>query len=74
MINIKFVFFRIKHYFVHKFKIGYGKETIYYLNYSPKEQIVTYQGIDGVELFGDTPVKEGETVHIPAWDLKIVER
>ena len=31
MINIKFVFFRIKDYFVHKFKIGYGKETIYYI-------------------------------------------
>ena len=30
MINIKFVF-RIKDYFVHKFKIGYGKETIYYI-------------------------------------------
>ena len=52
----------------------FGKEIVYYLNYSPKEQIVTYQGIDGVELFGDTPVKEGETVHIPAWDLKIIER
>ena len=52
----------------------FGKEIIYYLNYSPKEQIVTYQGIDGVELFGDTPVKEGETLHIPAWDLKIIER
>ena len=52
----------------------FGKEIIYYLNYSTKEQIVTYRGIDGVELFGDTPVKEGETVHIPAWDLKIIER
>lgn len=31
MINIKFVFFRIKDYFVHKFKIGYRKETIYYI-------------------------------------------
>ena len=31
MINIKFVFFRIKDYFVHKFKIGYGKDTIYYI-------------------------------------------
>ena len=52
----------------------FGKEIVYYLNYSPKEQIITYQGIDGVELFGDTPVKKGETIHIPAWDLKIIER
>ena len=52
----------------------FGKEIVYYLNYSPKEQTVTYQGIDGVELFGDTQVKEGEAVHIPAWDLKIIER
>ena len=51
-----------------------GKEIAYYLNYSPEEQTVTYQGTDGVELFGGTAIKTGETLHIPAWDLKIIER
>ena len=51
-----------------------GKEIAYYLNYSPEEQTVVYQGADGVELFGGTTVKAKETLHIPAWDLKVIER
>lgn len=52
----------------------YGKEIVYYLNYSPKEQQVVYHGADGTELLEEGCVKEGETLKIAPWNLKIVER
>ena len=51
-----------------------GKEVIYYLNYSREEQKVCYFHKDGLELFTNTEIKEGDSLIIHPWNLCIVEQ
>ena len=50
-----------------------GKQIVYYLNYSGKEQTVTHRDGSGMELTGGKTVASGETLTIGPWDLRIVE-
>ncbi|MCH5253954.1 MAG: beta-galactosidase [Lachnospiraceae bacterium] len=51
-----------------------GKEIVYYFNYSDDVQKISYQGKDGVMLFEDKDIKDGDTISLNGWDLAIVER
>ncbi len=50
-----------------------GKIVIYILNYSAEEQNVVYHGANGIELFSEEAVQDGETITVSAWNVKIVE-
>lgn len=52
----------------------FGKEVVYYLNYSPEIRKVKYTGAEGTELLTDQTVADGQELEIGGWDLKIVER
>lgn len=51
----------------------FGNEIVYYLNFSPEPQRVKCCG-SGTELFGGTPVAEGDTLVLGPWNLQIIER
>lgn len=50
-----------------------GKIVRFFLNYSAVEQKVPYVCGSGVELLSGKTVENGESIEIPAWDLKIIE-
>lgn len=50
-----------------------GKCVRYILNYSAEEQNVVYHGADGTELFSEESVKDGKSIAVLPWNLKIVE-
>ena len=50
-----------------------GKIVIYILNYSAEEQNVVYHGANGIELFSEEAVQDGETITVSSWNVKIVE-
>ncbi|NCB93777.1 MAG: beta-galactosidase [Clostridia bacterium] len=52
----------------------FGKEVVYYFNYSPEVQKVSYSGAAGIELLTKKTVDDGQRMEIGPWDLKIVER
>ena len=53
---------------------GDGKEIIYYLNYSEKEQTVSYEGNDAVLLLPEEKkISSGETFLLPPWGVEIAE-
>lgn len=51
----------------------FGKYVRFYLNYSGREQEIKHMHEDGTELLTGTPVKEGESIGVPAWGVKIIE-
>ncbi|MCM1143423.1 MAG: beta-galactosidase [Blautia sp.] len=52
----------------------WGKEIVYYLNYSDEVRQISYHGKEGTLLLKDKPVKDGDRIALGAWDLEIVER
>ncbi len=52
----------------------FGKNVWYYLNYSNQERKLKNMYGDGIELLKGTLVKQGESIRIPPWDVKVVER
>ena len=50
-----------------------GRKVRYFLNYSAQETEVPYGFENGEELLSGEEIETGKTLHIPAWDLKIVE-
>ncbi len=50
-----------------------GKTIRYYLNYSGKDQTVTYHSTKGVELFTGKTLKKGDALAIKPWDVLVVE-
>ena len=52
----------------------FGKKIIYYFNFSENPVTLIYHGKAGVELFSKENLKEGDTIEIGRWDLKIIER
>ena len=51
----------------------FGKNVWYYLNYSNQERKLKNMYGDGIELLKGTLVKQGESIRIPPWDVKVVE-
>lgn len=51
----------------------FGKDVWFYLNYSSQEEELRNVYGDGTELLKGTLVKEGESIKIPAWGVKIIE-
>lgn len=51
----------------------FGKEVVYYLNYSAEEQEVFWHGNAAVELTGGAGVKQGDKIVIEPWNLRILE-
>ncbi len=49
-----------------------GRAVTYYMNFSDEELTATAKS-DGIELFENKVVKEGEKIIIPAWNLLIIE-
>ena len=43
------------------------------LNYSAKEQKVSYYGKNGTELLSGESVQDGESITVSPWNIKIVE-
>lgn len=50
-----------------------GKTVRYFLNYSESPQKIEYFYKNGRELLTGKAVKPGDSIEIPAWDLKITE-
>lgn len=50
-----------------------GKTVRYFLNYSESPQKIEYFYKNGRELLTGKAVKSGDSIEIPAWDLKITE-
>ncbi len=50
-----------------------GKEVRFYLNYSGKEQTAVNDGGAGHDLISGDKVQAGETIHIGAWDVRVIE-
>lgn len=51
----------------------FGKEIVYYLNYSKDRQTVSYTGKGGTELRRNTSLKGGDNLVLEPWDAAIVE-
>ncbi len=49
-----------------------GQRLHYLLNFSPHEQTFAYPYGGGLELLGQKPVRPGQSLTLPAWDLAIV--
>lgn len=58
---------------VRKGRNDLGKEIIFYLNYSPEKQKISWQGEEAMELISKTEVKQGADFEIAPWDLRIFE-
>lgn len=52
----------------------YGKEVVYYLNYSPDVQSLRYWGNDAEDLLTGEGVRDGKNLVIEPWNLRILER
>ncbi|MBD5494412.1 MAG: beta-galactosidase [Lachnospiraceae bacterium] len=52
----------------------FGKEVIYFFNYSDDEKTITYHGKDGVLLMQGENIKDGDSIALKGWDFNIVER
>lgn len=52
----------------------FGKELIYYFNYSDNLCMFTYHGADGVMLIQEKPVKEGDIIEVDNWEFVVIER
>lgn len=52
----------------------FGKEIIYWFNYSDEIQAVTYHGKDGLLLMQDKKIKDGDSIILNGWDFVVVER
>lgn len=73
---------------VRKGRNDFGKEVIFYLNYSPKAQTVVWQGNkaaregkgaeegqrrEGTELISGKKIRQGEVLEIAPWNLAVLE-
>ena len=54
-------------------KNDFGKEILYYLNYSPRPQSLTYEGAGGTLLLSGTTISKGATLCLAPWGVEIVE-
>lgn len=52
----------------------YGKEVVYYLNYSSNVQSLQYWGNDAEDLLAGESVCDGNSLVIEPWNLRILER
>lgn len=52
----------------------FGRELIYYLNYSKDQQTITYHGPSGKSLLDDREIHSESTFTIKPWNLVIIER
>jgi beta-galactosidase len=50
-----------------------GKKLHFYFNYSNDAQKFEYPYGDGADLLSDRPVKKGQAISLPPWDVVIVE-
>jgi beta-galactosidase len=50
-----------------------GKTIRYFLNYSGKDLLVTYNYNKGTNLLTNAPLKRGETISLKPWDVAIIE-
>ncbi len=51
----------------------FGKSVWFYLNYSEKEQMALYEGSDGRDVLTGEPVKQQDSISIPAWGVRMIE-
>lgn len=51
----------------------FGKEIIYYFNYSDDARTVTYHGRETKLFMQDKSIKDGEKITINGWDFRILE-
>lgn len=51
----------------------FGKKVTYYFNYSSSEKRITHTGADASDLLKDTSIKNGDTVYLPPWGVRILE-
>ncbi len=67
---------------VRKGRNDFGKEIVFYLNYSPKVQKAVWQGkdtidscagVEAVDLISGVEIKPGEVLEIAPWNLRILE-
>lgn len=52
---------------------GLGKEIVYLLNYSDKDQSIVNHKSKCIELISDCPIHEGDTITLAPWDVAILE-
>ena len=52
---------------------GLGKEIVYLLNYSDKDQSIVNHKSKCIELISDCPIHEGGTITLAPWDVAILE-
>ena len=52
----------------------YGKEVVYFLNYSPEVQELACRGNEAGELLTGRKVGEGDKLALEPWGLQILER
>ena len=51
----------------------FGKEIVYLLNYSDKDQSIINHKAECTELISDCPIHEGGTITLAPWDVAILE-
>lgn len=51
----------------------FGKEVVFYLNYSPKEQCISYEGEAALDLISGETVNKASELVIEPWNLRILE-
>lgn len=59
---------------VRKGKNDFGKELVYYLNYSKDVQNITYHGPSGTSLLDNTKIEKDSILTIGPWNLAVIER
>lgn len=52
---------------------SFGKEIVYLLNYSDKDQSIVNHKSKCIELISDCPIHEGDTITLAPWDVAILE-
>jgi beta-galactosidase len=53
---------------------SFGKEIVYFLNYSNNEATVEYNGKDGISIIDNKKIHSGEKLLINPWDFVVLER
>jgi beta-galactosidase len=53
---------------------SFGKEIVYFLNYSNNETAVEYNGKDGISIIDSRKIHSGEKLLIKPWDFVVLER
>lgn len=51
----------------------YGRQIIYYFNYSADAKTIAWEGAEGFLLLEEKPVKQGDLFTLPPWGVAIIE-